>query len=75
VCKTFDPDNDDWACDPYFSSPMHMIGTTGLCEHEKALKSVASMIRKYKRSGEQRLVLKKYSGIGAGFSDGDIIIP
>lgn len=75
VCKTFDPDNDDWACDPYFSSPMHMIGTTGLCEHEQALKSVASMIRKYKRSGEQRLVLKKYSGIGAGFSDGDIIIP
>jgi len=53
---------------------MHMIETTGLCEFELALKSVTTMLRKYMRSGEQRRALKKYMGIGAGSSEGDLCI-
>jgi len=73
VCRTFDSEDDEWACDSFYSSDMHMIRTTGLCENSQALDYVVSMIKKYKRSGKERGALKAYMGIGVFFSDGDII--
>ena len=75
VCISFDKEDDDWASESYYSSSMHMIQTTGECEYDNALKHAAALVRKYIRSGKERHILKKYAGIGIGFSDGDIVYP
>ena len=73
ITETFDPDDDDWACEPaYCSDKMHMISTNGALEWEDALSTSVRLIRKYMREGKYKSNLRQYDGIGTAFSDGDI---
>ena len=73
VAETFDPDDDDWACEPaYCSDTMHMVTTNGELEWDAALAAAVRLIRKYLREGKYKSVLRNYDGIGTAFSDGDI---
>lgn len=72
ICEIFDKEDDDWACSPVYSTDFYMINTNGQLEWEKALKHTAAFIRKYLCVGEKKNILKKYQGIGVGFSDSDI---
>lgn len=73
AAETFDPDDDDWACEPaYWSDNMHMVKTNGLLECEDALAATVKLIRKYLREGKYKSTLRKYDGIGTSFPDGDI---
>ncbi len=72
VTKDFIPDDDDWGCDVIYSSDVFMISTNGEMEWEVVLKNAVRLLKKYLREGGNRSVLKKYKGIGTGFSDSDI---
>lgn len=75
VTKDFDADDedDDWACGIIYSSDnMCMINTNGLMELENARKVSVKFIKKYIVSGKHMDIIKKYDGVGTGFSEGGI---
>ncbi|MCR4647122.1 MAG: hypothetical protein K5695_17235 [Oscillospiraceae bacterium] len=73
IAETFDPDDDDWACEPaYWSDNMHMVSTNGEMEWEAALGTSVKLIRKYLREGKYKSILRQYDGIGTAFSDSEI---
>lgn len=72
ITEDFTTDDDDWACDVKYSSDMCMISTNGEMKWEDVLKNVVRLLKKYMRSGEKRLLLKKYKGVGTAYSDSDV---
>ena len=72
--KSFNLNDDDWACDEIFSSGENMYFYTNKNNWEDTLKEMESNIKVYLDKGNYSSVLKKYEGIGLGFVDGDLII-
>jgi len=72
--KSFDLNDDDWACDDIFSSGENMYFFTNKNNWEQILKEIELNIKDYLDKENESTVLKNYEGIGLGFVDGDLII-
>ena len=72
--KSFDLNDDDWACDDIFSSGENMYFFTNKNNREQILKEIELNIKDYLDKENESTVLKNYEGIGLGFVDGDLII-
>ena len=72
--KSFDLNDDDWACDDIFSSDENMYFFTNKNNWEQILKEIELNIKDYLDKENESTVLKNYEGIGLGFVDGDLII-
>ena len=73
ITEAFTSDDDEWACDvSYSSEQMLMVKTNGQFEWEDALNTAVKLIKKYLTTGKRKDILRKYDGIGTGFSDGDV---
>ena len=72
--KSFDLDDEDWACDEIFSSGENMYFFTNKNNWEQTLKEIETNIKIYLDKENNSPILKKFEGIGLGFVDGDLII-
>ena len=74
--SSFDPEDDDWACDEITD-----LGTRDIplswekeADWEEILEDAASALKQYLAQGQYGDVLKAGAGVGVGFVEGDIEI-
>ncbi len=73
---TFDPDNEDWACDDVFMSERFEIPQEDVPGNwENALNEIANWFNIYLKSNSRgSKKLSSAEGIGIGFVDGNLIL-
>ncbi len=72
--SSFDKENDDWACDELFTTRDNPFKWQEDCDFNRALHFVEEIIRRYLAEGKYKDELIRYSAIGVGFVDGDILL-
>lgn len=73
----FDQEDEDWACSEIYSSGDCLFSiskTDNINYWEKGLEVFSALIKRYLNEGNYSSILKSKTGIGAGFTDGDIEI-
>lgn len=73
--ESFDPDDEDWACDAAFSSgedlfelPHAIVGS----DWRKGLTAARSLVETYMERGKRAADLKASRAVALGFVDGDL---
>lgn len=72
--SSFDKENDDWACDELFTTRDNPFEWQEDCDFNRTLHFVEEIIRRYLAEGKYKDELIRYSAIGVGFVDGDILL-
>lgn len=72
--KSFDENDEDWACDEVFDTRKNPLIWEQKASWENILAHVADIVKKYLENGKYKEKLKAYQAIGVGFVDGDIEI-
>lgn len=72
----FDVDNEDWLCEEVtdFGTREEPFQWSRKAEWDEILNDIICVLKEYLKSGKHGAVLKKKSGIGVGFVDGDVEI-
>ena len=72
---SFDPRNEDWACDEIFSSgedlfflPHTVVGD----QWQSGLEMANALVKNYLQDGKHAALMKASHGVGVGFVSGDI---
>lgn len=72
--SSFDKENDDWACDELFTTRDNPFEWQEDCDFNRTLHFAEEIIRRYLAEGKYKDELIRYSAIGVGFVDGDILL-
>lgn len=75
--ESFDPDDEDWACDDAFTTGEDIFEvprTDDIQEWQEGLEYMTNMVKKYLDEGSFASKLMNYEAVGIGFVDGDIEI-
>lgn len=70
--NSFNVNNEDWACDEFFSTGENLYVWTSNINWEGALAEAKKLICEYLSESEYSTILKAYKAIAVGFVDGDI---
>lgn len=72
-CVSYDPDDDDWACDTTYSSgeDLYIFSSD---DWEEALQTLIATVKDYLNTCEMPNRLKQAELVAAGFVDGDLEI-
>lgn len=75
-CSSFDPDDDDWACDEVsdFGTRDNPFTWNSKGDWETVLADLKKKLTRYLETGRSADKLKKLDGVAVGFVDGDLII-
>lgn len=75
-CSSFDPDDDDWACDEVsdFGTRNNPFSWRFEGDWEAVLSDMGAKLKKYLESDGSANKLTKLEGVAVGFVDGDLII-
>lgn len=68
----FDEDDPDWMCSEVFTTGENIFTWNEQTDWENALEKGISLVREYLEKGKFSNMLKRFSGVGIGFVDGDI---
>ena len=72
--NSFDENDEDWACDEAFTTRETPFEWEEKCTEVEILAEVEEAIKGYLNGGMYAEKLKAYTGVGAGFVDGDLVI-
>lgn len=74
--ETFDPDDEDWACDEItdFGTREEPLSWNEEADWNEVLSDVASILKQYLENGLYADVLKSCTGVAVGFVDGNLEI-
>lgn len=75
-CSSFDPDDDDWACDEVsdFGTRNNPFSWSFEGDWEAVISDMVAKLTKYLESDGSADKLTKLEGVAVGFVDGDLII-